>query len=179
MVLTESSEILGFVNMSSLRQKPLCRFKLVSNWVLLTYSLSCGISVGFREKVFTDQSFDMSSISGNLLVSYHMVRSTGPILRKSTLVSKNLFILIYIWGVFVAVKATNLRSVCIQRNWMLSSVLKNFPLYLASCCTKPFIFAWDMTCVAREIFLSIIGGRCKSSHFNFNLFINLNYFILI
>ena len=164
--------------MSGLRQKPLWWVQLVSNGMLFTYSLSCRITIRLGEKVFTYQPLDMTCVPWHLLVSNHVVWTACPILRKSTLVSKNLLVFVYVRGILITVKTTGLRSFGIQSDRVLSSVVKNFSLDLSSGRSKSLVFAWNMTRIAREIFLAIIRWSCKSSHFNFNLFINLNYFIL-
>lgn len=150
----------------------------MTNRMLFAYSLSCRITIRFRKEVFTNQTFDVTCVTWHLLVSYHMVGTTSPILCKSALVSKNLLVFVYVRSVFVTVKTTVLRGFSIQSNWMLSSIIKNFSFDLSRCGSKPLVLARNMACVSREIFFSIIRWSCKSSHFNFNLFINLNYFIL-
>jgi len=151
----------------------------MTNRMLLAYSLGCRITIRFREQVFTNQTFDMTSVPWYLLVSYHVVGATSPILCKSALVSKNLLVFVYIRCVFITVQTTFLRGLGIQSDRMLSSIIKNFSFDLSRCGSKPLVLARNMACVTREIFFSIIRWSCKSSHFNFNLFINLNYFILV
>jgi len=93
-LINKSSKVLGNVYMSILGQKLLSWLQRMSDRMFLANSLSSRITIGFREQVLTDQPLNVSCVMWHLLVSNHVVGSTGPVSGKSTLISKHLFVLV-------------------------------------------------------------------------------------
>lgn len=171
-ILTESSKILCPINICILGLKSLLRNNLMSDWVLLMNCLSRTLPIRLRIKVFADETFDMASVSWNLLFSDHVSRSTLPVYSFSTVVSENFLIFINSRDIYRTVHSSSFvlhGSNFLDFNRVDASIVKDFPLDLTCSSTESLVFRGNMTRVTRKILFVVIRWFSKCCHDGFIL----------
>lgn len=67
---------------------------VMADRVLLADGLGCAVSERAGIQIFTYETFDVTCVAWHELFSDFVVRTTNPIFRKTTAISKNSFVFI-------------------------------------------------------------------------------------
>ena len=99
-ILTKPSEVLGHELWVTRWQEPILGWNFVSVRVLFINSLRRAVCETVTIQIFRNETFDVSCVSRDVLLSNLIIRSANPILSKATSISENNLVALQFVGGF-------------------------------------------------------------------------------